>query len=130
MTEQAHPTDVMAKLDGFADELNGLSANLAEVQRRLEPVQSEYQEFVDDFEVGLWEAHVNDDAKLPSAAMRLKLAQRAMKPELLGQWVALTKKRDRMMQRIRDLKVEVNAQQSILSALKEEMNASGFRRAA
>jgi hypothetical protein len=55
--------------------------------------------------------------------MRLKLAHNEMAPELLGEWAALCASRDRMRKRITDLKSEVEAQRSILSSLKLEMEA-------
>ncbi len=48
-----------------------------------------------------------------------------MPPELFGRRTALVRSRDRMLQRIRTLKTEVEAQRSILSALKEEAMGSG-----
>jgi hypothetical protein len=114
--------DILAKK---ATELDDLSKALADVERRLAPVETDYQQFVDDFEIGLWTKHQDEDAKLPSAAMRLKLARQAMDPELLGRYIGLVKSRERMRERISVLKATVDAQRSILSALKLEMEASG-----
>ena len=127
------PTDAMLKLGEQAEELGDLSGRLADVSRKLEPVEREYTDFVDNHELGLWNRSEDEDGfKLPSAAIRLKLAHQAMPPELLGRYKGLVESRSRLVQRIRDLKAEIEAQRSILSALKVEMEASGsgMRRAA
>jgi hypothetical protein len=127
------PIEALDRLDAHAKELDTLSRGLAEVQRQLEPVEVNYQAFVDDFEVGLYlKSEQEDGPRLPSEAMRLKLARRAMAPELLGKRDGLIRKRDRMAKRIDDLSRVCNAERSILSALKEEMNATSVsvRRAA
>jgi hypothetical protein len=118
------PAEAMAQLEKYASELHGLSRKLAEVEQEFAPVEKEYTDFVDEFETGLWFKHVSEDAKLPSEAMRTRLAHRAMKPELLGRYVGLTNQRGRLRKRISDVKVSVEAQRSILSALKVEMEAT------
>lgn len=113
------------KLSDLSDELGRMSDNLASVSRQLEPVQKEYDEFVRDFELGLYQRSIDEDGfKLPAEALRLKLAIRAMAPELFGSYTALTSSRTRIVKRISDLKAEVEAQRSILSALKAEMEGS------
>ena len=118
------PAEAMAVLNQYATELHGLSRKLAEVEQEFAPVQEEYESFLDEFETGLWFRHETEGAKLPSEAMRIRLAHRAMKPELLGRYVGLTNQRGRLRKRISDVKVSVEAQRSILSALKVEMEAS------
>lgn len=121
----ADPMAVRAELDRYVRELDELSKGLAGVSRNLEPVEKEYNEFVDNFELGLYDRSLReDDFKLPSAAMRLKLAHRDMPPELYGRYVALTSKRDRLRKRISDMKAQADSQRSILSALKAEMECS------
>lgn len=116
---------VRGKLSDQADELDRLSRALADVARQLEPVATEYQAFVDNHELGLLlRSEDETEYKLPPAALRLKLARRAMDPELRGRYMALTHSRERLEQRIRDLKVAVEAQRSILSALKMELEAT------
>ena len=117
------PADAMAALDAYAAELDQRSRELTQVERDLEPVELEYTAFVDDFEVGLWTAHENG-GKLPPEAMRLKLAHRAMAPELLGRHAGLVAARGRLMKRIGVLKAMTDAQRSILSALKTELEAT------
>lgn len=120
--------ECMSTLDEQAKELDQRSKQLHTIECQLEPVAERYQKFVDDFEVGLWQrSQDEDDFRLPSEALRLKLAHRAMDPALLGEYVGLNKTRKRLEQRIRDLKAVVDAQRSILSALKLEQEATAHR---
>lgn len=114
-----------SRLSELAQELGARSVDLARVSRELEAVEEEYRTFVDEYEIGLWQrSEDEDDFKLPSAAMRVKLAHKAMEPALLGRYKGLCASRERLVQRIRDLKAEVEAQRSILSSLKTEMEAT------
>jgi hypothetical protein len=115
--------DAIHALRTYADELDTLSRALGKVERDLEPVEAEYQAFVDDFEIGLWKKHEDDGGRLPSAAMRLKLAHKAMDPALLGRYVGLVNARKRGVERVRAVKASVEAQRSILSALRTEAEA-------
>lgn len=126
MSERAiTPGEVMLRLDALATELGTVSNALAQVERDLEPVEREFRAFVDDYEIGLYEKSINEDGfKLPAEALRQKLAVRAMPPELYGRRTALVHSRDRATRRIATLKVEIDAQRSILSALKEELAAT------
>lgn len=125
MTGFAEAITARGKLREQAEELAQRSGELAQVSRDLEPVEQEYRTFVDDFEIGLWKRSEDEkDFKLPAAALRVKLAHREMDPALLGRYVGLTRGRERLVQRIRDLKVEIEAQRSIVSALKTEMEAT------
>lgn len=119
MSEAITPGAVMATLDAMSRELNTLADGLAHVARQLEPVQQEHDDWVADFEIGLWEKHTEQGVKLPAAALRLQMAHRKMPPELYGRYVALVHSRDRMMKRISTLKTSVDAQRSLLSAMKE-----------
>ena len=107
------------RLDAHAAELEQLSGLLIKVQRELEPVEAEYQEFVDSFEIGMYNRMLESGDRLPSEALRLKLARHDMPPELLGRREGLCRKRERLVSRIADLKAVVSAERSILSALKE-----------
>ncbi len=118
------PVEARGRLDQLARELGSLSSKLAECERDLEPIQEQYQRFVDDFETGLWFAHETQGSKFPPEAMRLKLAHKAMAPELLGSHYALTNMRKRLLQQMRSKGREIEAQRSILSALKAEMEGS------
>jgi hypothetical protein len=117
--------DARTALNRLAVELGDMSSKLAQVCRDLEPVERDYSAFVDEFEVGLLLRSESDEGyKLPSAALRLKLAHRKMDPDLLGRYMGLVNSRSRLQQRLRDLKAEIEAQRSILSALKVEMEAT------
>lgn len=128
------PVEAMDKLDQLASELDLRSRELAGVERALEPAEVSYQSFVDDFEVGLWKEYEDSEykTKLPPEPMRLKLAHKAMDPAVLGRYVGLVNSRKRLEKRIGALKTAVDAQRSILSALKSELEAGGgtMRRAA
>lgn len=116
--------DCIGKLREAAEELDGLSRSLHRTERDLEPTEREYRQFVDDYEVGLWKQHQDEGRKLPSEALRVKLAEQAMDPALLGRYVGLVMARKRAEKRIKDLRSSVDAQRSILSALKVEMEAT------
>lgn len=115
--------DAISALREYASELDGISRALSKIERDIEPVAERYQKFVDDFEIGLWTKSEDEGAKFPSAAMRLKLAHKAMDPALLGSYVGLVNARERGVQRLRAVKASVEAQRSILSALKVEAEA-------
>lgn len=121
------PGEAIATLDGIARELDAISAALAKLEREYEPVERAYEDFLSDFETGLWAKHVDDGDKLPSEKLRIQLAHRAMPTELYGKYFAFTKSRKRMEKRIGALKSACDAQRSILSALKMEMEASAHR---
>ena len=117
------PVSVMGRLDQLAAELDELSRNLAEVERRLVPTEAEYEEFMASFEEGLWQKHVQDGEKLPPEKLRERMAHRAMPAELLGRYTALVSQRRRIRDRVGSVKAVVDAQRSILSALKAELDA-------
>ena len=114
------PVATLEELNGLANELDELSKNLAEVERRLVPVQSEYEDSFGAFEEGLWQQHVELGAKFPAEALRQRLFHRSMDPEKLGRYVGLMAQRKRMQQRESSLKASIGAKRSILSALKED----------
>jgi hypothetical protein len=116
---QVTPQQVGDEIQEMKRELNKLALGMAHVARELEPVEKEYEKFVDDFEIGLWTKHVENGDKLPSEKLRRQLAHRAMPPELYGRYFALVHSRDRMVKRVSSLKVTINAAQSLLGAMKE-----------
>lgn len=126
----ANPQDPRAALTGIAQELDGLSASLANVERRLagsaeKPgVEVRYEKFMADHEIGLWTRHVDEGAKLPPEKLRERLGHQAMPADLYGEYFALTKSRKRIEKRIGALKAAADAQRSVLSALKVEMEAT------
>jgi len=117
--------EAMDRLDGISREMGALSGALHKVSQLLEEADKPYSEFVDVFEVGLWlKCQEDDGPRWPSEAMRVKLARREMPAELLGRRDGLVRKRDRIKQRIADLKAMADADRSILSALKVEIEAT------
>lgn len=118
------PHTVLFDLQDHAKELDHLSKRLAAVERELEPVEQEHEAFRTAYEAGLWERHVAHGDKFPAEGLRLRMAQREMRPELLGRYVELHGERRRLTQRIGTLKAVVDAKRSVLSALKTEMEAS------
>ena len=122
--EPLDPITVLHSLDAHARELDEISKILATVELELTPVTRQYEAFMADYDQGLWEQHV-DGAKLPSEALRARMAHRAMNPELLGHYLGLVSTRKRLEKRISSLKAIVDAKRSILSALKTELEAGG-----
>ena len=117
--------EALAKLTEYATELDTLSKSLTEIERLIEPVDEQVTRFCDDYEIGLYTRSTEEDGyKLPSESLRVKLARRALPPELYGKHVALHASRDRLERRIRDLKLLVDAQRSLVSAYKLELEAS------
>lgn len=115
---QVTPQHVIQRVDRLAAELNQKSGWLHEIEMQLAPAEDEYTRFVDDYELGLLRKSETSEYKLPSEALRLKLARSEMSADLLGRYEGLRKKRRRLEQRLKDIRVEIDAQRSILSALK------------
>lgn len=114
--------DCIQRLRELSEELETLGAQLIEVETEFEPVDADYQKFMDDHAIGLWQRSQDDkDFKLPSEKLRIQLAHRAMEPALLGRHQGLLMSRGRIKERISSLKAQVEAQRSILSAMKEGM---------
>lgn len=112
------PGEALSVLDGIRQEMDSLSISLHKVEQQLDPLSVQYEQFISDFEIGLWEQHV-DGGKLPPATLRVQMAHRAMPPELYGRYTALAASSKRMQKRISTLKAQAEAQRSVLSALKE-----------
>lgn len=117
--------EAMAKLSGYAADLDKRSRELGQVQRELDPVLDGYADFVESFEADLYRKCEADGTKLPSESLRLILARQEMPEEFRKQHDLLLRRRERLKQRISDLKAAVEAQRSILSAEKAEMEAIG-----
>ncbi len=115
---------VLVKLDSYAAELDACSRKLAQTEEELEPFEDNYQEAMDDFESACWERHEKDGDKLPPEHMRQVLARKTMPLEAILVRSALISRRKRLEKRIRTLSDLVDAQRSILSALKSEMEAT------
>lgn len=132
------PQQALADLEAARDELVRLSEAVFKIGQQLdginsadEGIEKQYQDFIDDWETGLWmKSQEEGGPKFPSEALRAKLARREMPAEILARRDLLVRKRDRIRQRISDVKATVEANRSILSALKEEAMGAGLKRAA
>ena len=118
------PAEVMAKLDVLALELDTLSKSLTGTECVLEPLEAQYEEWVGDWEASLWEECSVSETKWPPEKLRSRMAHRAMDSELLGAVNAGQAKRKRLERRIASVKVVVDAQRSLLSCLKAELEAT------
>jgi hypothetical protein len=107
-----------------ADELNRVSLRLVDVERDLSPLEAELTEFVEDFIVGLWAAHIDRGEKHPPEKTREALAHRAFDRDSYHKILTLRASRGRAKARLSDLREVVAAQRSIVSAAKTEVEAT------
>lgn len=121
------PAQALNTLEAHAVELDDLSKRLDKVEQELESATIVYEDFMGAFEEGLWDRHVTAGDKFPAETLRTRMAHRAMPPEMLGRYSGLLAQRKRMEKRIASVGKGISAQQSILSALREESSASSFR---
>jgi hypothetical protein len=122
----AEPAQVMATLDKLATELDQRSSELADVERKLDPVTDRYDDFYESWVAAMYEDE--EGKRLPGEDVRRALAHKWLRkedPQLLGDYRRLSRRRDRLKRRIETLGRAASAQQSILSALKREMEATG-----
>lgn len=121
MTEVRDAAEILI---ASSHELDNLSKNLMNAEVELAPIERELEMFVDDFQVALYEEYREKGERLPASEVRLALAHRAFDRDRYNRYLALKAARVRARQRISDLKGIVDAQRSILSALKTEVEAS------
>lgn len=117
----AEVVTALHRLDAITQELSTRADTLADVERRIEPIELEVQAELDNYELGLYALSLEGGPKLPSESLRLKLARKDLaerNPSLLGEYEGLRSSRERLKTRISSLKAEASAQQSILGALK------------
>jgi hypothetical protein len=107
-----------------ARELDDLSKRLGETEHELTPLENELTEWVEAYHVQCWEGYVERDEKLPSEVTRVALAHRSFDREKYKRILVLRGLRNRRKRRISDIKEIVDAQRSIVSALKTEMEAT------
>lgn len=117
--------EAMTKVQNLAIDLDRLSRQLGRVNRELRPIKREYDNFIRDHEAGLYAASVEDGYKLPGKEMRLTLALSEMPASFRGKHHELVSERESLKQQISNIKVEVEAWRSVLSANKVEMEAVG-----
>ena len=120
------PGSVMARLDALSQELDHVSKELAKTEEEVEPIEAQYEERVTDWETALWDQCREDPEtqKWPPEKLRTRMAHKAFDAVLLAQMTALQAKRKRLEKRVGSIKVQVDAQRSILSALKTEAEAT------
>lgn len=118
---------VMARLDALVSELDKWSKAYDRGLEAFGAVDERYEQAIEDYVAGLWDAHESNGAKWPGEDARLMLARRAMDPTLRGEHARMTRDLKRCQRRISALRAEASALQSILSALKVELEAAGPR---
>lgn len=122
----ADPVGVMNELDRLAREIDQRSTDLANCERQLVPVEDAYEQFMENFIAGMFEDQ--DGGRLPGEDVRRALAHKQLRKidaGLLGSHRELTRRRKRLEKRLGSLKTAVDAQRSILSALKTELESVG-----
>lgn len=123
-TEEVTVHSAMTRLNAIANELGELSQALHAVGQRLEPVEIDYEQHVSDFESGMFDRYESGEGKWPGEETRERLARRTMDADLKREHDRLHAARKRAEKRIGHLKTEADAQRSVLSALKVEMEAT------
>jgi hypothetical protein len=107
-----------------AEELDNLSKVLTKTEHELGPLEAELTLHEEAFEATCWDDHVQNDVKLPPQKTREALARRSFDEAKYSRILALRAARTLTKRRIGDLKEIVDAQRSIVSALKLELEAS------
>ena len=124
MTDEVTVHSAMTRLSKIASEMGSLSQALHEVEKRMEDIDARYEDHVSDFEVGMFDRYDAGEGKWPSEETRERLARRTMDADLKREHDRLHAARARAEKRIRHLTKEADAQRSVLSALKVEMEAT------
>ena len=131
MTAGLDPAAIMGRLDGLARELDERSAELAAVERDLEPLRAWHEALLDDRAVRLWAAYAGGDIRAyPSEAVRRALAEHDLDAggrESLARLAVLRARRARLTRRLDDVRAAASATQSILAALRAELEATTYR---
>lgn len=105
-------------------ELDNVSKALVQVEKDLEILEPQYEDFIESHIAGLWEDAQKEGTRLPPEDVRKALAHKAMDPNLKAQYRAHLATRRRAKSRLADLREIVAAHRSIVSAAKTEMEAS------
>jgi phosphoenolpyruvate-protein kinase (PTS system EI component) len=111
-------------LTEISNELLTLSQALQQVEKRLEPLERSYEEDFADFEAGMFKRYEDGEGKWPGEETRERLYRRTMPQESRQELMRLQAARKRAEKRISSLKAAADAQRSILSALKTELEAT------
>lgn len=119
-TQTVEPVQVIQTLNRLSGGLEQLGVELANIETELEPVQKAHDTFVEDFKAGLWEQHLAGELKrMPAEDVRLALAYKQMPTTLRGKFAGLKQRRERCLNAISRTRAQIEANRSILSALKE-----------
>lgn len=119
----ADPLEALARLDQLARELDKVSRTLAGVERELEPVEAQYVAATEEHLLTLHRAALAEGIRLPREEVTTALAREAMPERVRVEYDHLMALRRRGERRLSGLKAAVDAQRSILSALKAELEA-------
>lgn len=126
-TTEAPQVDVatcMTRLNHIAWELDELSKSLADVERKLEPLQRAFDDDFADWEAGMFARYESGEGKWPGEETRIRLYRRTMPADGRETFDKYHASRKRMEKRIGTLGKAADAQRSVLSALKTEMEAT------
>ncbi len=121
----ADAVEARGKLEEKVTELGRLGDMLADLERKTEETQREYDAFMEDHELGVLARYEEQGKRLPSERLRERMARAEMPADLLGRYEGYRLKHARLTKRIDTLSKEVNGWRSILSALKEEAQGAG-----
>ncbi len=123
----AEVRQIMGDLEDRRRELGRLSDALAELMRKSEPLDVEWDDFLILFKASMWhKAESKQISRLPSADMMQTLAHEAFEDkDLLGRRRGMHLSRERLRKRIDDLVKEVGALRSLLSAEKAIQEGGG-----
>jgi hypothetical protein len=121
MTEQGlEPVQVVQHLNALAGGLEKLGAELAEIRGKLEPVQTVYDDHIENFITGLWDQYTKGEIKKwPGEDVRVALAHKELDTGTRGAYVSLKDQERRCLDAIGRAKESIGAYRSILSAQKE-----------
>jgi hypothetical protein len=114
----------IATLTDISNELVELSQALQVVEKRLEPIERVYADDFSDFEAGMFERYEKGEGKWPGEETRERLYRRTIPQDTRNELMRLQAARKRAEKRLASLKTAADAQRSILSALKLEMEAT------
>lgn len=119
---------VTGLLGQYAEELDRLSKEKAKVEAELERPAAEYDARYDAFVARLWARYEAGEIRsFPGEDVRRALARQEMDPEMLVRRDRLVAARGRKMRRVADLGAIIDAQRSVLSALKLEVDATSYK---
>lgn len=121
----------LRNLDRISRDIGAKASELHEVNMEIEPLEAWWEEYLGDFEAAL----LASDRRMPSEKTRDRQCRRQLLRDEtpLGQgtyadharyYFQLQAKRARLKERIANLKAEADAQRSVLSALKVELEAT------